>query len=134
MRSTLAWRRTRRRLLMEWNFGDVFVTMLMFVFWVLYISMFFAVFGDIFRRHDLSGWGKAGWTLLIIVLPFVGILAYMVTRPKPTREELAMMGNGYGARGYRFSSADEIVKLAELRAQGAISEEEFARLKDRAVV
>jgi len=118
---------------MEWDFGDVFMTMLVFFFWVIYIWMFMAVFGDIFRRHDLSGWGKAGWTLLVVVLPLVGILAYMVTRPKPTQEELAMMSYGSGPRGYGFSSADEIAKLAELRAQGAISEEEYARLKDRAV-
>ena len=118
---------------MEWDFGDVFMTMLVFFFWVLYIWMFMAVFGDIFRRHDLSGWGKAGWTLLIIVLPFVGILAYMVSRPKPTQEELAMMGYGHRRSGHAISSADEIAKLAELRAQGVITEEEYARLKERAV-
>ena len=118
---------------MEWDFGDVFMTMLVFFFWVLYICMFMAVFGDIFRRHDLSGWGKAGWTLLVVVLPLVGILAYMVTRPKPTQEELAMMGYGNRPRGHGISSADEIAKLAELRAQGVITEEEYARLKARAV-
>jgi hypothetical protein len=119
---------------MEWDFGDVFLTMLVFFLWVTYIWMFIAVFADIFRRRDLSGWGRAGWTLLVLVLPLIGILAYMVSRPKPTEEELAMMGRGFaGPRGSGPSSADEIAKLAELRAQGAITDEEFVRLKNRAV-
>lgn len=120
---------------MEWNFGDVFLTMLVFFLWVVFIWMFIAVFADIFRRHDLSGWGKAGWTLLVFVLPVIGILAYMIARPKPTEEELYGLGEYGRPHGYgrAHSSADEIAKLAELRAQGAISDEEFARMKSRAV-
>jgi hypothetical protein len=118
---------------MEWNFGEVLWTMTIFFFWVLYIWMFVAIFADIFRRHDLSGWGKAGWTLLIFVLPVIGILIYMVTRPKLTEEEVHAMGNSYGRRGYTHSSADEIAKLAELRDKGAISADEYERLKGKAV-
>jgi len=115
---------------MDWNFGDVFLTMLVFFFWITFIWMFVAVFGDIFRRRDLSGWGKAGWTLLVFILPVIGILAYMVTRPKLTAEEMYTMG-AHGGPGY--SSADEIAKLADLHSQGAISDDEYVHLKERAV-
>jgi hypothetical protein len=106
--------------------------MMMFFFWFLYIWMFIAVFSDIFRRRDLSGWAKAGWTLFVLVLPILGILIYMATRPKPTEEELAEMTR-YAAPTPRYSAADEISKLAELREKGAISDEEFAALKSKAV-
>jgi Phospholipase_D-nuclease N-terminal/Short C-terminal domain len=118
---------------MEWDFGDVFLSMLVFFLWILYIWMFVAIFSDIFRRRDLSGWGKAGWTLLIFVLPFLGILAYMVARPPIKEEEMYRFGAGYEPKTFGYSSADEIAKLTELREKGVISDEEYLRLKSRAV-
>jgi hypothetical protein len=75
----------------NWTFGDVLWSMLIFFFWCMFIWMFIAIFSDIFRRDDLSGWGKAGWILLIVVLPFLGILIYMIVRPKPTEAEIQQM-------------------------------------------
>jgi hypothetical protein len=115
---------------MEWSFGDILISMSIFFFWVLFIWMFIGIFADIFRRRDLSGWGKAGWTLLIFVLPLLGILIYMVARPRATAEEMVM--GGYGGRA-GYSAADEISKLAELHARGALSDEEYMRLRTRAV-
>jgi hypothetical protein len=66
---------------MDWDFGDIFLTMVLFYFWFMLIWMFIGVFADIFRRHDLSGMGKAGWLILIVILPFIGILIYAVSRP-----------------------------------------------------
>src|SRR3954471_22313022 len=100
---------------MEWNFGDVLLSMLVFFGWVLFIWMFIAVFGDIFRRTDLSGWGKAGWTFVVFVLPLFGILMYMISRPKPTEEEIAAMSVNYGGPVPQRSPADEIAKLADLK-------------------
>ena len=120
---------------MDWDFGDIFLTMLLFYFWFMVIWMFISVFADIFRRHDLSGVAKAGWILLIVVLPFLGILIYMISRPPPGPEEVAMMQaqrRGVGASA-GHSVADEVTKLADLRASGAISEEEFGRLKAQAM-
>ena len=118
---------------MEWDFGDVFWTMLVFFFWVMYIWMFIAIFADIFRRRDISGWGKAGWILLIFVLPLIGIVAYVVARPKMELDE----AYGPGAYGRPpqpgYSRADEIAKLADLRSKGAISDAEYQQLKKEAV-
>ena len=65
----------------------------MFIFYLFFmvIWMFIQVFADIFRRENLSGWGKAGWIILIFVLPFLGILIYMIARPKNTEQDQRMM-------------------------------------------
>ena len=76
---------------MEWSFGDVIWTMLVFYLWFMFIWMFISIFGDIFRRDDLSGGAKAGWIILIVLLPFLGILIYMVTRPKMTEQDQRLM-------------------------------------------
>lgn len=68
-------------MLAEWTFGDFLWGMLVFFFWFMAIWIFIAVFADIFRRHDLSGWAKVGWILLIFILPFLGALIYIGTRP-----------------------------------------------------
>ena len=120
---------------MDWSLGDVFLTMVMFFFWFIFIWMFIGVFADIFRREDLSGWAKAGWIFLICALPFFGILVYMIARPKMTEQDMRMLEEAqqraHGLPGH--STADEIAKLAELHKSGAISDEEFARLKDKAM-
>ena len=68
-------------LLADFTLGNLLVAMVAFFFLFLAVWMFIAVFTDIFTRHDLSGWGKAGWTLLIFILPLLGILIYLIARP-----------------------------------------------------
>ena len=63
----------------DYPFLDVVWTMLVFFAWVIWFWLLITVFGDLFRRHDISGWGKAGWTVFVIVLPFVGVLVYLIT-------------------------------------------------------
>jgi hypothetical protein len=116
----------------NWTFGDVLWSMVVFFFWFILIWMFIAIFADIFRRNDLSGWGKAGWILLIVVLPFLGILIYVIARPKPTEAELAAMSRQPGVASGR-SAADEIAKAAELRDSGKITPAEFDQLKQQAL-
>jgi hypothetical protein len=120
---------------MDWTLGDVFLTMLMFFFWFIFIWMFIGVFADIFRRNDLTGWAKAGWIVLICVLPFLGILVYMIARPKMTEQDREMFEAAETAsrRAAGYSSADEIAKLADLHRSGAISDEEFATMKAKAM-
>ena len=72
-------------LLSDYPFLDVMWTMLVFFLWVAWFWILFGVWGDIFRRRDLSGWAKAGWTLFVIFLPLVGVLVYMVARPAEDR-------------------------------------------------
>ena len=100
-------------------------------FWLLIITL-----GDLFRRHDISGWGKAIWVIALIVFPYLAIFAYMITQSRgmaernsqqaqQTREELR--------RVVGFSVADEIEKLDRLKKSGSITDEEFARLRAKLV-
>ena len=75
----------------EWTFGSVLWAMIVFFFWFMLIWMFIGVFADIFRRNDLTGWGKAGWLLLIFIIPLLGILIYLIARPKMTAQDKEMM-------------------------------------------
>lgn len=120
---------------MDWDFGDILLTMLSFYLWFMFIWMFIGVFSDIFRRQDLSGAAKAGWLLLVVLLPFIGILVYTATRPPPSAEEVRMMetASHRGRASGGHSVADEVAKLADLRSKGVISEEEFERLKTKAM-
>ena len=120
---------------MEWNFGDILLTMFAFFFWFLFIWMFIAVFGDIFRRDDLSGWGKAGWVFLIVILPFLGILIYLIVRPKMTEQDKRLLAEQQEIqkRVTGYSAADEIAKASKLQQEGAISAEEFEALKREAL-
>ncbi len=120
---------------MEWSFGDVIWTMLVFYLWFMFIWMFISIFGDIFRRDDLSGGAKAGWIILIVLLPFLGILIYMVTRPKMTEQDqrLMMEAQARQQRAEGYSAADEVAKLAKLRDEGQITADEYETMKQQAM-
>jgi type VI protein secretion system component VasK len=120
----------------EWSFGSVLWTMIIFFFWMMAIWIFIALFGDIFRRNDISGWSKAGWVLLLFVLPFLGALIYIGVRPKMTAQDREMMEQAQEAqrRIEGYSAADEIQKLATLRDSGKISSEEFEEMKRKAMM
>ena len=64
----------------DYPFMDVFWSMLIFFFWVIWIWILVTVLIDVFRRHDLSGWGKAAWALFMIVLPYLGVFIYLITQ------------------------------------------------------
>ena len=118
------------------DLGDVLWAMLAFFFWFMVIWIFIAVFADIFRRNDISGWGKAGWILLIFILPFLGLLIYMIARPKMTEQDKQMIEQAQEAqrRASGYSAADEVEKLAKLRDSGEISAEEYEAMKKRAMM
>jgi len=65
----------------SYPFLNIFWTMCVFFAWVIWIYLLIMVLGDNFRRHDHSGWAKAGWTLFVIFLPLLGVLIYMIARP-----------------------------------------------------
>jgi Phospholipase_D-nuclease N-terminal len=73
------------------TFWDVIFSMVAFFFWFMLIWIFIALFADIFRRHDLSGLAKAGWLILLVLLPFLGALIYIVMRPSDTATGLPGM-------------------------------------------
>ena len=112
--------------------ADVF-TVFMFVVWFWLLIM---VFSDLFRRHDISGWVKAIWVIALIVFPYLGIFAYMITQARgmterssqqaqQTREQLRQVAG--------FSVADEIDKLDRLNKSGSITDQEFTRLRAKLV-
>jgi Short C-terminal domain/Phospholipase_D-nuclease N-terminal len=117
------------------DLGEVLWAMLAFFFWFMVIWLFIKIFGDIFRRDDLSGWAKAGWVLLLFALPFLGALVYMIARPKMTEQDRRMMQEA-AERQRRiagYSAADEVAKLASLRDAGEITAEEYESMKRRAM-
>lgn len=114
------------------NFWQIVMLMFWFFLFLLWIFVLISVFVDIFRRDDLSGWAKAGWALLVFIVPVLGVLIYVIFRPKLTadeREDVAAYERV--VRPDADSAAEEIAKLAKLRSDGEISEEEYERLKQR---
>ena len=120
----------------DWTFGSVLWAMVVFFFWFMLIWMFIGVFADIFRRNDLSGGAKALWILLIFIIPLIGILIYMIARPKMTEQDKEMIAQAQEAqrRVEGYSAADEVAKLAKLRDEGKISAEEYEAMKKRAMM
>jgi len=120
---------------MDWSFGTFLGAMVVGFFWVMLIWMFIAVFADVLRR-DMSGWAKAGWMLLIFVLPFVGILIYLIARPRHADEEGRTVFTYPMAQPPPASypaAADAIATAARLQDEGKISEQEFDKLKRQAL-
>jgi Phospholipase_D-nuclease N-terminal len=122
--------------------GQVFLSMLWFFVFFIWIWLLIAVFGDIFRSHDLSGWGKAAWSILVIVVPYLGVFVYLIARGHKMHEhavsaaqanDAAMRQYVRDAAGAPGSSADELSRLADLKSKGVINDEEFARLKTKVV-
>jgi hypothetical protein len=109
--------------------------MFMFYLLMMVIMMFISVFADIFRRENLSGWGKAFWILIIFWIPFLGILIYMIARPKNTEQDQRMMAEAQAqqARMQGGSSADDIAKAHDLLTKGAITQAEYDAIKSKAL-
>lgn len=114
---------------------EFFWYMFIFYLWFMVFWMFIQVFADIFRRENLSGWGKAGWILMIFVIPFLGILIYMGVRPKNTEQDQRMMAEAQAtqARLMGGSAVDDIAKAQDLLDKGAITQAEFDSLKAKAL-
>jgi type VI protein secretion system component VasK len=120
----------------EWIVGSVLWTFLALFFWTMAIWIFISLFADIFRRNDLSGWAKAGWILLIFIVPFLGALIYIIARPKMTEQDREIIEQAQEAqrRIEGYSPADEIEKLSALRDKGEISADEYTELKRKAMM
>lgn len=119
---------------------NLFWTMLWFFLFVAWIWLLITLLADIFRSRDLSGWGKALWTLLIVVVPILGALIYLVARGSGMAErtvaEYQLRDEAFRAyvqdaagNGAKTSTADELAKLAQLRDTGTISDSEFQAQK-----
>ncbi|GCE00744.1 SHOCT domain-containing protein [Embleya hyalina] len=122
---------------MDYPLLNAFWTMFWFFLWILWIMLLFHVFGDIIRDDSLSGWAKAGWSIVCVILPFLGIFVYLIVR-----------GHGMGERDRRRAerqqqefrsyvrdaaatpaTSEELARIAELRNDGDITVEEYERAK-----
>jgi hypothetical protein len=125
----------------DYPFLDIFWTMLVFFAWVIWFWLLITVFSDLFRRHDISGWGKAGWSLLVIVLPYLGVFAYLVAQGKHMAERRAaeVQASKAAVDDYVRSVAadggpsDQIAKAKQLLDSGAIDAAEFEEIKRKAL-
>jgi hypothetical protein len=120
---------------------QVFWTILIFFAWVAWIWVVITVLGDVFRRRDLSGWGKAAWTIFIVVLPFIGVLSYLVAHSGDMAERNAKESQAAKAQLDDYvrsvaptdGPAAEIEKAKGLLDSGSITETEYDSIKAKAL-
>ncbi|MGC2046601.1 MAG: SHOCT domain-containing protein, partial [Pseudolabrys sp.] len=94
------------------------------------------IFGDLFRRHDISGWAKALWVLAVVLTSYFGVFAYLITQGRGMAERNAQQAQQTREELRRvvgFSVADEIAKLDQLKKAGSITDDEFGRLRAKLV-
>ena len=128
----------------DFGTGQVFLSLLWFFMFFIWIWLLIVVFGDLFRSHDLSGWAKAAWVIGIIVLPYFGVLIYLIARGGKMHEHAVQAAQAQDAALRQYvqqaagtsgggSVADELTRLADLKAKGVISDAEFEQLKAKAL-
>ena len=124
--------------LATYSFGDALLSVLEIALFFAWLILLFYVFADIFRSHDLKGWAKAAWLILVIIFPLIGILAYFIFRGDKMRahqvqavadQESMVRHLVQHAAGGHQSKTDELARLAELRDRGDVSADEFQQLK-----
>jgi hypothetical protein len=125
----------------DYPFLDVLWTMLIFFLWVIWFWILITVFADIFRRHDISGWGKAGWIIFTIFLPFLGVFVYLITQNKGINERnieraqqaRSQMDSYVRETAGTSGAASEIERAKGLLDSGAITQQEFDAIKQKAL-
>jgi preprotein translocase subunit YajC len=128
-------------MLAEFGTGQVFWSMLWFFLFFIWIWLLILVFSDIFRSHDLSGWGKALWSIFIIFVPYLGVFVYLIARGHKMQEHAMQQAEQQDAAMRQYvqnvtasgGAADEIARLADLHAKGVISDAEFQQAKAKAL-
>ena len=124
----------------DYPFMDVFWTMIVFFSWVVWIWLMVLLLSDVFRR-DISGWAKAAWVVFLIILPFLGVLIYLIAEGKGMTERRVSDAQASQAQFDQYvksvasdsGSAGEIAKAKELLDSGAITQQEFEALKAKAL-
>jgi hypothetical protein len=127
--------------MLAYTFGQAMWTMFIFFAWILFFWLLFVVFGDLFRRTDIGGWGKAGWTIFVICLPFLGMLVYLIAEGKAMGERSmkqaqdaqAQMDTYVKSVASSSGPAEQIAKAKELLDSGAITQAEYDGIKAKAL-
>ena len=118
------------------TFSNFLADVLSIFIFVLWFWLLITVCGDLFRRHDISGWAKAIWVIVLIIFPYLGIFIYLITQHRGMAErqsQRAQQAREDMRHFIRYSVADELEKLERLKNSGTISNEEYTRLRARAV-
>ena len=123
----------------DYPFLNILWTMIIFFAWVAWIWIVITVLVDVFRRDDIGGWGRAGWVVFVIVVPFLGVLIYLIAQHDGMRErsvkhvQTQQAAMDQYVRDTAGGSATEIAQAKELLDSGAISQAEFDRIKQKAL-
>ena len=128
-------------MLAAYSFGQVMWTMFVFFMWILWFWLLFTVFGDLFRRHDISGWAKAGWTFFVIILPFLGVFIYLIAEGRAMGERNVRQAQAAQAQMDTYvrsvasstNASEQIAQAKGLLDNGTITQTEFDQLKARAL-
>ena len=120
---------------------DIFLTTLYFFLFIIWIWLLFMVFIDIFRSHDMGGWAKALWVIFIIVMPYLGVLVYLIARGGKMHERAAQQAAQQQKAFDQYvqqtagtpgaTTADQLSKLADLKSQGVLTDAEFEAQKSK---
>lgn len=130
--------------LADWQVGEVFLSFLWFFLFFIWIWLLITVFADIFRDHEMSGWAKAAWIIFVIILPYLGVFVYLIARggsmakraaaqQQRAQQDFDTYVKSVAGSGGGTSTADELARLADLKAKGVISDAEFDELKAKAI-
>jgi hypothetical protein len=125
----------------SYPFLDVVWTMFIFFAWVIWIWFLISILSDVFRRHDLSGFGKAAWTIFLIFVPFLAALIYLISQGSAMAQRNVERAQSYQSQTDDYirsvasesNPSEQIARGKELLDSGAISSDEFAQLKAKAL-
>jgi hypothetical protein len=116
-------------------------TMIVFFAWIIWIWLLITIFADLFRRSDVSGWAKAGWVVVLLVLPFIGVLIYLIAqshgmaerRQKDVQQAQSQLDDYVRSVSSQGQPADQIARGKQLLDTGAITQQEFEAIKQKAL-
>jgi hypothetical protein len=125
----------------SYPFLNILWTTLIFFAWVIFIWIVITVLIDVFRRHDISGWGKAGWVIFVVILPWIGVLVYLIAnhdgmaerRSKEVQASQAQFDDYVRQTAGTGGAASEIEKAKQLLDSGAITQAEYDAIKAKAL-
>jgi ABC-type multidrug transport system fused ATPase/permease subunit len=128
-------------ILAEYTFGQGLLTVLAIFLFSAWLMVLFTIFADLFRDHELSGWGKAAWVLFLVFVPFLAALIYLIARGSGMRERALVQQQEQQKQLDAYvrqtagggSTADELAKLAKLHDEQKISDQEYDQAKSKIV-
>ena len=120
----------------DFSVGEFLLWLVWIFLFVIWFWLLITIFADLFRRHDISGWVKALWIIFVIVLPFLGILIYLITQSHGIAERNVKQAQAEQEQLRQIvgtSSADELVKLDQLKANGSITDDEYQKMRAKVI-